>query len=148
MNFEEWQVELAAGHTSHGKYHDWLDERIADNRRLTREALEEEQRNRRLLANSLQGWGNGLTTSKVGMSKDKETRPPLHIVDVKSPAPAPAEDQQRNPTTSTDGPLLSGSIPPGAPLLPGTVTAFPQDFSQEGTESDRSDASIGTELWN
>ena len=150
MNFGEWQVELAAGHTSHVKYHDWLDERIRDNRRLTREAEaleEEQQRDKRLLAKLMQGWGNGLnktTISKATMSKDKETRSPLRIVDEESSAPAPAEEQLKDPTTSADGPLLSDSIPPGTPLLPGTVTTFPQDFNQEGTESDRSDLSIGS----
>ncbi len=56
VNFEEWRVELAAGHTSHAKYIDWLTERIDDNRRLTMEAAAGEQkRDKRLLANSLAG---------------------------------------------------------------------------------------------
>ena len=42
VNFEEWQVELAAGHTSHAQYHDWLTERIDDNRQLTMEVAAEE----------------------------------------------------------------------------------------------------------
>ncbi len=32
VNFQEWIDELAAGHTSHAKYIDWLTERIDDNR--------------------------------------------------------------------------------------------------------------------
>ncbi len=36
-------------------------------------------------------------------------------------------------------------IPPGTPLLPGTVTIIPQDFNLKGTESDRSDESLGTD---
>ena len=137
VNFEEWQVELAAGHTQHTQYHDWLTERIDDNRRLERDAAAEEQKkDRRLLANSLPGWGNGLfreATSKVVMSGDKQ------VVTDMAPARAPSEEQQRDPMTSTDGPLLSDSTPTGLPVLPGTVTKFPQDFNAEGTESDRSD---------
>jgi hypothetical protein len=34
---------------------------------------------------------------------------------------------------------------PGTPLVPGTVTTFPQDFNSEGTESDRLEASLGTD---
>ena len=117
MNFEEWQVELAEGHTQHTKYHDWLTERIDDNRRLERDAAAEEQKkDRRLLANSLPGWGNGLfreATSKVVMSGDKQ------VVTDMTPARAPAEEQQREQMTSTDGPLLS--------------------------ESDRSDVSLGSD---
>ena len=117
VNFEEWQVELAEGHTQHTKYHDWLTERIDDNRRLERDAAAEEQKkDRRLLANSLPGWGNGLfreATSKVVMSGDKQ------VVTDMTPARAPAEEQQREQMTSTDGPLLS--------------------------ESDRSDVSLGSD---
>jgi hypothetical protein len=144
VNFEEWQDELAAGHTSHAKYHDWLTEWIDDNRRLTMDAaVEEQKRDKRLLANSLAGWGNGLkSTTRVVMSKDKETSTQLQSE--KAPAPAPAEEQQRNPTTSIEGPLISGLVPPDSPLLSGTVTTFPQDFNAEGTESDRLDASLGT----
>ena len=115
MNFEEWQVELAAGHTSHAQYHDWLDERIADNRRLTREAAAEEQkRDKRLLANSLQGWGQGLNQPpriKVVMSKDGETITQQPRVEETPPLPATGEQPQRDPHTSTDGPLLSGLVP-------------------------------------
>jgi hypothetical protein len=78
------------------------------------------------------------------MSKDKETSTQLLSVADKAPAPAPADKQQRDPDpeTSLDGPILSGLIPPGTPLLPGTVTMIPQDFNLEGTESDRSDESL------
>ncbi len=146
VNFEAWQDELRAGHTTHVQYHDWRSERTDDNRRLVREAAatEEQNRDKRLLANSLVGWGNGLNrtiTTKVVMSKDKETSTQLQ----KSPSPTPAEEQQRDPMTSSERPLLSSLAPPGTPLLPGTVTTFPQDFNAEGTESDRSDASLGTD---
>jgi hypothetical protein len=62
-----------------------------------------------------------------------------------APAPAPTEEQQRDPTTCIEGPLLSGLVPPNSTLLPGTVTEFPQDFNEEGAESDRSDESLGTD---
>ena len=139
MNFQEWLGELAAGHTSHTKYIEWLTERIDDNRRLTREAAaEEQQRDKRLLA-GLAGWDKGLnraTTSKVVMSKDKQAVTPERSVAEVAPAPAPAEKQQRDPTASIEGPLLSGLVPPDSPLLPGTVTKFPQEFNAEGTESE------------
>ncbi len=148
MNFQEWLGELAAGHTSHTKYIEWLTERIDDNRQLTREAAaEEQQRGRRLLA-GLADWGKGLnrpTTSKVVMSKDNQVSTPERSVAEVAPAPAPAEKQQRDPTTSIEGPLLSGLVPPDSPLLSGTVSKFPQDFNEEGTESDRSDESLGTD---
>jgi hypothetical protein len=150
VQFLEWQNELAAGHTQHVQYHDWLSERIDDNRRLTREAAAaaaEQDKDRRLLANSLAGWGNGLNRpamTKVVMGKDTETSTQLQIDAEKPPSPAPAAEQQRAPLaiTSSDGPLLSRSIPHGTPLLPGTVTQFPQDFNSEGSESDRSNKSF------
>jgi hypothetical protein len=113
-------------------------------------AAEEQKRDKRLLANSLAGWGNGLsrtTTTRVVMSKDKETSTQLRSVVDKAPASALAEEQQGDPdpTTGLDGPILSGLIPPGTPLLPGTVTIIPQDFNPEGTESDRLDESLGTD---
>ncbi len=153
VNFEEWQDELRAGHTNHVQYHDWLSERIDDNRRLIMEAaaVEEQNRDKRLLANSLAGWGNGLNrtaTAKVVMSIDRETSTQLRSVAEKPPSPAPTAEQQRallDPMTSSDGPLLSDSIPHGTPLLPGTVTKFPQDFNSKGSESDRSNKSFGTD---
>ncbi len=117
VNFGAWQDELRAGHTKHVQYHDWLSERTEDNRRLIREAaaVEEQNSGKRLLANSLAGWGNGLnrtTTTRVVMSKDKETSTQLQNVAGKSPSPAPAEEQQRNPMTSSERPLLSSLTPP------------------------------------
>ena len=79
------------------------------------------------------------------MSKDKETSTQLRGVAEKAPALDPAEEQQKDPTIGLDGPILSGMNPSGAPLLPGTVTIIPQDFNLEGTESDRSDESLGTD---
>jgi hypothetical protein len=146
-NFLEWQRERAAGHTHHAKYIEWLTERIDDNRQLSREA-EEQQRGRRLIA-GLVGWGKGLysqpITSVTVMSKEKEEITPVQGVMVETSAPDPAEEQTSDPMTSSEGPLLSGSIPPEQPLLPGTVTKFPQDFNAESTESDRSDKSLGTD---
>jgi hypothetical protein len=104
-------------------------------------------RDKRLLA-GLAGWGKGLnraTTSKVVMAKDKQTITTERSVAEEAPAPAHAEKQQRGPMTSIEGPLLSGLVPPDSTLLPGTVTAFPQDFNAERTESNRSDASTGTD---
>jgi hypothetical protein len=37
--------------------------------------------------------------------------------------------------------LLSASIPPGTPLLPGTISQFPQEFNESKSESDGSDGS-------
>jgi hypothetical protein len=79
------------------------------------------------------------------MSKEKQEITPERSVTEEASAPAPAEEQIRDPMTSTEGPLLSGLVPPDSPLLPGTVTKFPQEFDAEGTESDRSDESIGTD---
>ena len=108
-NFQEWLRERAAGHTHHDKYIEWLTERIDDNRQLTREA-EEQQRGRRLLA-GLAGWGKGLNarpiTSLVTMTMENQGI--ISLQSVIDEAPAPAEEQMRDPMTSTDGPLLSGS---------------------------------------
>jgi hypothetical protein len=55
-------------------------------------------------------------------------------------APAPAAEQQRTPLmmTSSEGPLLSYSVLPGKPLLPGTISQFPQEFNPDKSESDGS----------
>ena len=58
--FKEWQNEKALGHTTHNEYHAWLEERIADNRRLAndfaaRERIEEKDKAKRLLAHSFPG---------------------------------------------------------------------------------------------
>ncbi len=63
--FKEWEDERAAGHTTHDQYEVWLEERIDDNRRLAkefaaRELAEEQNKSKRLLANSFPGWGQGL----------------------------------------------------------------------------------------
>jgi hypothetical protein len=106
---------------------EWLTERIDDNRQLTKEAAaEEQQRDKRLLA-GLAGWGKGLnrpTTVKVVMKKDRQVITLERSGAEAAPAPAPEEKQQRDPMTSIDGPLLSGLVPPDAPLLSGTVTRF------------------------
>ncbi len=133
VNFQEWLGELAAGHTSHTKYKEWLTERIDDNRQLTREAeAEEQQRDKRLLAR-LVGWGRGLnrpTTSKVVMTKEKQTITPERSDAEVAPVPAPAEKQQKDPMTSIDEPLLSGLVPPDSPLLPGTSQSFRKSLMQ------------------
>ena len=134
-NFQEWLREKAAGHTDHESYIEWLTERIDDNRQLTRDLekraeweSEEQQKGRRLLLR-LKGWGKGLYSQPV-----TSVTPVQSVMVVTS-----------DPITSSEGPLLSGSIPPGQPLLPGTVTKFPQEFNEEGTDSDRSDKSIGSD---
>jgi hypothetical protein len=75
------------------------------------------------------------------MSKNAETT--THLPDDEDklqPTLAPAVEQQRAPftMTSSDGPLLSRSILPGTPLLPGTNTQFPQEFNSDKSESDGS----------
>jgi hypothetical protein len=79
------------------------------------------------------------------MLKEKQEITPVQSVTDETPAPAPAGEQMRDPMTSTDGPLLSGLVPPDSTLLPGTVTKFPQDFNEERDESDRSNESLGTD---
>jgi hypothetical protein len=82
---------------------------------------------------------------KVVMSKNGETITQQPRVEETPPLPASGEQQQRDPHTSTEGPLLSGLVPPGSLVTPGTVTKFPQDFNSEKVESDRSDPSIGSD---
>ena len=141
-NFQEWLREKTAGHTQHQSFIEWLTERIDDNRQLSKELeqkaaweSETQQRGRRLIA-GLSGWGKGLytqpVTSVVIMSENKQEVTPVQS----------EMGGTLDPITSSEGPLLSGSIPPGRHLLPGTVTQFPQEFHEEGTESDRSDKSI------
>jgi hypothetical protein len=119
-----------------------------DNRRLAkefaaRELAEEQSKSKRLLANSFPGWGQGLKT-KVTMKMNEETTTHLpHEEGTPQPAPAPAAEQQGTAImmTSTEGPLLFASIPPGTPLRPGTISQFPQEFNESKSESDGSDGS-------
>ncbi len=114
--FKEWEDERAAGHTTHDQYEVWLDERIDDNRRLAkqfaaREFAEEQNKSKRLLANSFPGWGQGLRT-KVTMKMNEETTTHLpHEEGTPQPAPAPAAELQGAAImmTSTEEPLLSAS---------------------------------------
>jgi hypothetical protein len=78
------------------------------------------------------------------MTKNEEITTHLpHEEGTQQSAPAPAAEQQSAAImmTSTGGPLLSGSIPPGTPLLPGTISQFPQEFNRSKSESDGSDGS-------
>jgi hypothetical protein len=72
-HFKEWQKARAGGHTHHTEYHAWLEERIDDNRRLAKELSED--KDKRPLTNSLEGWGRGLNRpakTKLLMRKDTE----------------------------------------------------------------------------
>ncbi len=97
--FKEWQDERAVGHTTHDQYHVWLEERIDDNRRLAnefaaRERIEEQNKAKRLLANSFPEWGQGLKT-KVTMKNNEEITTHLpHEEGTPQSAPAPAAEQQ------------------------------------------------------
>jgi hypothetical protein len=123
-----------------------LEEKIDDNRRLVnefaaRERIQEQNKAKRLLANSFPGWGQGLKT-RVTMKKNEEVIAHFpHEEGIPQSAPAPAAEQQSAAImmTSTEGPLLSGSIPPGTPLLPGTISLFLQKFNSSKSESDGSD---------
>ncbi len=66
---------------------------------------------------------------------------PPHVEGIPQTAPASTAEQQSVPIkmNSDEGPLLSGSIPPGTPLLPGTISQFPQEFNGSKSESDGSD---------
>jgi hypothetical protein len=78
------------------------------------------------------------------MTKNEEITTHLpHEEGTQQSAPAPAAEQQSAAImmTSTEGPLLSASIPPGTPLLPGTISQFPQEFNRSKSESDGSDGS-------
>ncbi len=77
------------------------------------------------------------------MSKDRETSTQLRR------GAERAQLQLQLPQSNSRGiqqlASMGDLIPPGTPLLPGTITTFPQDFNLEGTESDRSDESLDTD---
>jgi hypothetical protein len=78
------------------------------------------------------------------MKKNEEITTHLpHEESTPQSAPAPAAEKQSAAImmTSTEGPLLSASIPPGTPLLPGAISQFPQEFNRSKSESDGSDGS-------
>jgi hypothetical protein len=66
---------------------------------------------------------------------------PPHVEGIPQIAPASTAEQQSAPIkmNSAEEPLLSGSIPPGTPLLPGTISQFPQEFNIGKSESDGSE---------
>ena len=62
----------------------------------------------------------------------------------KPPSTEPEEAATRDPILSKDGPLISGLVPPGTPLLPGTNSQFPQEFIEVDSEADTSNPSLGS----